>query len=72
METLFDMYIENVREQLECNATEEYKREYIVYTYSNEQVDSNLDYFKKCQERGLSPYKSLLFFGDYLEGNYDI
>lgn len=68
----FDEYIKNVKEQLECNATEEYKSQFIVYTYSNEQVDSNLDYFKICQKRGLSGYKALLFFGDYLDGNYDI
>ena len=28
-----EKYIERVREQLECNATEEYKNEYIVYSY---------------------------------------
>lgn len=62
----FEEYIENVKEQLECNATEEYKLNYIVYTYSNEQIDSNLDYFKKCKKDNLSPYKALLFFSDYL------
>jgi hypothetical protein len=66
MKYSFDKYIENVKEQLECNATDEYKSKYIVYTYSNEQVDSNLEYFKKCKDDNLSPYKSLLFFYDYL------
>lgn len=62
----FDKYIENVKEQLECNATDKYKSECIVYTYSNEQIDSNLDYFKRCKDQCLSTYKSLLFFSDYL------
>lgn len=57
----FDDYIKNVKEQLVCNASDEYKSEYITYEYSNEEVDANLDYFMKCMERGLSPYKSLLF-----------
>ena len=65
-------YIKKVKQQLECNASEEYNSEYIVYTYSNEQIDSNLDYFEKCSKNGLSEYKSLLFFGDYLDGDYDI
>lgn len=36
MKYSFEKYIENVKEQLECNATDEYKSKYIVYTYSNE------------------------------------
>lgn len=35
-------------------------------------VMDNLDYFKKCRKKGLSPYKSLLFFKDYLGGDYEI
>lgn len=62
----FEEYIQNVREQLYCNATEEFKSNYITYMYSNEQVDSNLDYFNNCMNSGLSGYKALLFFGDYL------
>ena len=48
------------------------KNKYIVYTHTNEAVDSNLDYFERCKEFGLSPYKALLFFNDYLNGDYDI
>jgi len=72
MNYTFDKYIDKVKSQLECNASKEYKSEYIVYVYSNEQVDSNLDYFKRCKENSLSEYKSLLFFGYYLNGDYDI
>lgn len=35
-------------------------------------LKDNVDYFKKCYESGLSAYKALLFFNDYLKGDYDI
>lgn len=66
----FDKYIADVKAQLECNASDEYKSEYVVYSYTNEQIDSNLDYFKKQMQSNLSGYKALLFFGDYLCGDY--
>ena len=72
MNCTFDEYMKSVKEQLDCNASDEYKSEYIVYTYPNKQVDAHLDYFERCKEVGLSPYKSLLFFGDYMDGDYDI
>lgn len=65
----FYQYMKDVREQLECNATDEYKEKYIVYTYSNELIDLHIEYFKKCLDNHLSAYKSLLFFNDYLNGN---
>ena len=68
----FKEYIENTREQLHCNASEYYKNNYITYTYTNEQVDNNLEYFEKCMNRGLSAYKALLYFDDYLNDDYDI
>jgi hypothetical protein len=63
----FNRYITEVREQLVENATEEYSNNHTTYVYSNETVDLHLDYFKDCMVKGLSPYKSLLFFGDYLK-----
>lgn len=63
---MFELYIKKVREQLGENATEEYKSEYVTYTYSNTDIDNNLGYFKDCMDKGLSPYKALLFFYDYL------
>ncbi len=35
MEYTFELYMERVREQLCCNATEEYSSENITYDYSN-------------------------------------
>lgn len=59
-------YIDNVKSQLHCNASQEYSDSHVTYLYSNEQIDDNLDYFEKCRKDKLSAYKSLLFFEDYL------
>tara|TARA_R110000868_G_scaffold110049_4_gene298560 strand:- start:351 stop:593 length:243 start_codon:yes stop_codon:yes gene_type:complete len=44
----------------------------LEYTYTDEQIFANVEYFDKCRKRGLSAYKALLFFHDYLNGEYDI
>ena len=36
------------------------------YTYTDEQLFSNKDYFKKCYQDNLSAYKALEFFYFYL------
>lgn len=36
----------------------------LEYTYTDEELFSNLEYFKKCHRRGLSAYKALLFLYD--------
>lgn len=66
----FEEYIKDVKSQLVCNATKEYKSEHITYMFSNQEVDNNLDYFLKSMNDGLSPYKALLYFDLYLEENY--
>jgi hypothetical protein len=63
----FEEYILNVKSQLYCNASEEYKSEHITYMFSNKQIEDNIEYFKKCFDRDLSGYKALLFFKDYLD-----
>jgi hypothetical protein len=42
------------------------------YNYSDEVIYENIDYFRRCQQAGLSAYKALLFLNDYLEGDYKI
>jgi hypothetical protein len=64
---LFEKYIASVKEQLDTNATNDYKNNYITYDYSNKQVDENLSYFYSCMKTNLSPYKALLFFEDHLK-----
>lgn len=34
-----------------------------------ELLKDNVEYFKKCYQEGLSAYKALLFFQDYLNEN---
>lgn len=61
--------MDDVYEQLYCNATEEYKSKYITYTYTNEEVKDNLIFFRKMYNKSISAYKSLLFFSDYRKGH---
>lgn len=42
------------------------------FNYSSLELHNNTDYFLKAFKRGLSPYKALLFFYDYLNGDYKI
>lgn len=72
MNISFETYMIDVKSQLCCNATDEYKQEYITYGHTNEQVDNNLKYFKSCMNDNLSAYKALLFFNDYLRGDYEL
>lgn len=70
--------IEDLESCIDCGANEEMFieeakfRKYIEdtrsqpYTYTNEQIDANLPYFKKCMQEGLSAYKALLFFNGFL------
>lgn len=44
----------------------------IEYTYTDDQLFENVEYFKKCFDANLSPYKSLLFLGEYISGDYII
>jgi hypothetical protein len=59
----FEEYIEDVKSQLEYNEVEG-RDGGVLYTYTNEQIDSNLEYFKYCFQKNLSSYKALLFFYD--------
>ncbi len=63
----FKEYLEKVKEQLNCNATEEYKNNYVTFLYNNEDIDNNIGHFKRCMDDELSAYKSLLYFNEYLE-----
>ena len=65
MKCTFKEYMNDVYGQLECNATEDYKSKYIVYTHTNEEVNNNLDFFEEMYNEEISPYKVLLFFSDY-------
>ena len=65
MKLTFEEYIEDVKSQLTCNATEEYKSKYITYIHTNKEVSDNLDFFKVMYHCQISAYKALLYFSDY-------
>ncbi len=44
----------------------------IDYTYPDEILFNNIEYFKKCFNNGLSAYKALLFLNDYMKGNSNL
>ncbi len=41
----------------------------LEYTYSDEILFNNIEYFRKCYEDNLSAYKALLFLYDHLDGS---
>lgn len=59
-------YIFDVKSQLYHNASEYDKKHYITYLYSDEQIDSNMEYFKECMNDNLSTHNSLELFSNYL------
>ena len=60
MDKRFAIYLINVGERS------------VEYSYDIELIYKHIDYFKRCQDFGLSAYKALLFFGDYCNGDYEI
>ena len=61
-QTYFAAYLWDVKAHLSCNSHPEYRE----FFYSEEDIDSHLDYFRECMRKGLSGYNALLFFDDYL------
>lgn len=68
MDCTFEEYIDDVYSQLECNRSKEDIAKYGCYTYSEQTVKDNLDYFKECLSRSQGAYNALLFFHGYLYG----
>ncbi len=66
-------YMADVLSQLTCNVSDEHKGSvHITYEYTSNEINTHAGYFRKCRKRGLSAYKALMYFSDYLEGEYDI
>jgi len=62
-----EYYIQAVKDKLTCNNDEFCS--FYNFDYSDEDIDNNAKYFVDCMKRGLSHYKALLFFYDYLQEN---
>lgn len=60
----FKLWMDGVYSQLDCNVSDEWRKNYPfnVFSYTEEEVNSKLDYFRDCYNRGLSAYKALTFF----------
>ena len=71
MDYILEDYIKDVKLQLCCN-NDLGKADYITYNYTEEEIDKNIKYFEHQFHQELSAYKALLFFSDYLEGDYRI
>jgi len=65
MEYTFEEYLKDVKSQLCCNNKEDV--DYITYNYTEEQISRNIKHFESCLKHGLSAYKALLFFDDYVD-----
>lgn len=63
-EISFDEYLKDVKSQLTCNASDDYKSKYITYDYSEEEINNNLNHFKDCYNQNISGYKALLFLSE--------
>jgi hypothetical protein len=42
------------------------------WSYSDDVLYDNIEYFQKCHKSGLSAYKALLFLADYIAGDFII
>ena len=67
MNVSFEDYMADVYSQLECNISAEDNAKYGCYTYTEQTVKDNIDYFRDCLKSNLSAYKALLFLSDHLE-----
>lgn len=62
----FEEYIEKVKSNLYCNLSEDEKKVFYSYDFTEDEIDNNLEYFKDCYNNDISAYTSLLLFADYL------
>lgn len=62
----FEEYIEKVKSNLYCNLSEDEKKVFYSYDFTEDEIDNNLDYFRDYYNNDISAYTSLLFFADYL------
>ncbi len=66
MNLTIHQYIAEAKTHLYCNTSEEDRMLYCTFDFTEKQIDDNVEYFKDCLKECLSPYKSLLYFGDYI------
>lgn len=63
----FKQYMAKVLSQLECNMSEEDKKQYVCFLYTPQQIEKYRDkYFRKCWRQSMGAYTALTLFSDYL------
>lgn len=63
-------YIPSLKKRLCCNNKYD-TVDYTLFTYTDEDIENNLDYFKQCYLSNTSVNIALEMFYDYLTGNYN-
>ena len=56
----FDNYMKDIKSLLENNSSKNYMSTN-TFKFSEEYIDSNIEWFKNCFESGIDAYKALLF-----------
>ena len=67
MNYTLEEYLENTKKHLTYLQTNNESKEYCTFNYTFEEILENKEYFESCLNKGLSTYKALLFFDDYLK-----
>lgn len=65
MDCTFEEYMVDVKSQLWCNASSEYRSNYVTFDYTDDVIDLYKDYFEDHWKRNISGYKALNFL--YME-----
>ena len=60
-------YIDEVLERLHSKSDVGF-----IFSYSDDQIISNIEYLNWCEKNGISAYKCLAFLSDYINGEFNI
>ena len=72
MQLTIQQYITKVKSHLCHNNSEEDNLKYGYFTFTDRQIDDNIDYFRRFLEEDISPYIALEQFYYFLDGNLQL
>ena len=67
MNYTLEEYLEDTKRHLNHFQTDNELKEYYNFDYTFQEILENKEYFESCLNKGISTYKALLFFEDYLK-----
>ena len=67
MNYTLEEYLEDTKRHLNYFQTDDELKEYYNFDYTFQEILENKEYFESCLNKGISTYKALLFFEDYLK-----